>query len=285
MPDPARKTISATEVPALFCESSYLTRWMLYQRLASGVSLDFNEDERMREGRRMQPLIAERTAGELKLAVEQNESDRYISRGFLGCTRDAQIIDPERGPGALEIKCVFDYRTWMDRWHGGSFVPREYEIQLQTQMYVGDGREPFAWGLLAVWVCAHQYYFERAAQESAWQLMSTAAGDFLGDVAAGREPDPLGVPIELPLLAELYPTITGSLLDLRENEEAESLVPKVHTYLSSKATENANKGVAASIRAEFIGLLRGAETLLLPGGSRVSYKKGRIDMWAPEEAP
>ena len=98
-------------------------------------------------------------AEDLKLEVRPNADDTYHRRGLLGCTRDATIICPDRGPGALETKCIFDYRTWMADWGGGAFVPKPHEIQLQQQLLVGDGDDGFAaegspydWGVIAAWV-------------------------------------------------------------------------------------------------------------------------------------
>lgn len=101
-------------------------------------------------GTRLQPLIIEQAARDLKLDVFP--CDTYVRNGNLGCTRDAEIICPDRGPGALEVKAVFDYKTWMREWDGGNSVPRHIEIQHQTQMLVGDGKVPFSWGVIAAWV-------------------------------------------------------------------------------------------------------------------------------------
>src|ERR1700719_3590099 len=167
MPDPNRITLSATEAPALFGASPYLTKFMLYHKFANGENIEKPADERMNWGKLMQPIIIEQVAKERGLEVIPNP-DLYVRRGLLGCTRDATIIAPGIGPGALEIKCVFDYRAWMQKWNGGKTVPREVEIQLQQQMYVGqDGHinqldgQHYLWGLICVWVCADLYYFER----------------------------------------------------------------------------------------------------------------------------
>jgi hypothetical protein len=40
VPDRTLKTISATEAPALFNASPYVTRWMLWQRFANGMDID-----------------------------------------------------------------------------------------------------------------------------------------------------------------------------------------------------------------------------------------------------
>jgi hypothetical protein len=150
-------TISATEAPALFNVSPYVTRWMLYKKFADGVDIDGAEDARMSWGKKLQPLIVAQAAEELRLEVRSNAEDVYHRRGLLGCTRDAEIICPDRGRGALETKCVFDYGVWMRDWAGGKMVPRTHEIQLQQQMLVGDAEHgevgehgpQYDWGVIA----------------------------------------------------------------------------------------------------------------------------------------
>src|SRR6202030_946823 len=122
----------------------YLTKFMLYHKFANGENIEKPADERMNWGKLMQPIIIKQVAQERGLEVIPNMDgatglDTYVRRGLLGCTRDATIIAPGIGPGALEIKCVFDYRVWMQKWNGGKTVPREVEIQLQVQMMVGHG--------------------------------------------------------------------------------------------------------------------------------------------------
>jgi predicted phage-related endonuclease len=210
VPDRTLKTISATEAPALFNASPYVTRWMLWQRFANGMDIDSRADARMNWGRKLQPLILEQVAEEMRLEVRPNNEDAYMRRGLLGCTRDATIICPDRGPGAVETKCVFDYRTWMADWNGGKQPPRHHEIQLQQQMLVGDeGGESYRWGLLVAWVAGELHYFERAPVKDLWAPLYQEAERFFADVQAKREPEPFGAPVELPLLAQLFPTDQG----------------------------------------------------------------------------
>src|SRR5215471_5226736 len=212
MPDPERLTISATEMPALFGASPYLTRWMLYRKFAHGDDTEKAGDSRMDWGKKMQPLIISEVSAERGLEVQPNP-DTYVRRGLLGCTRDATIIAPGVGPGALEIKCVFDHKIWMTKWDGGRTVPREYELQLQQQMFIGetneegttDGGFSYKWGLIAVWVCAEMFYFERRPIVDLWDEMHRKAIGFFSDVSKKREPDPFGVNVELPLLRKLFP--------------------------------------------------------------------------------
>jgi hypothetical protein len=294
MPDPERKTLSATESPALFGASPYLTRWMLFQKFANGENLDKPADERMSWGTKLQPLIIEQVAQERGLEVTPN-NDTYVRRGLLGCTRDATISAPGIGPGALEIKCVFDYRVWMQKWNGGKTVPREVEIQLQQQMFVGYGEpkkgtgiipKSFDWGLIAVWVCADLYYFERAPVLEFWDDLQRRAIGFFSDVKSKREPDPFGASVELPLLAKLFPTEPDKVLDLSADPDHVKTSEKVSMYVHLKSEATGAAANAEKHRVELLALAKDAERVLLPCG--VSYrvkKSGRgktIDPYIPE---
>lgn len=282
MPDPEKKSVSATQASALWNLSPYVTRWMLWQHFANGMSIEPETiDDRIREGKRMQPLVLERAANELRLQVIPND-ESYVRRGQIGCTRDAVIVCPDRGPGALETKCVFDYRTWMTEFGGGAFVPRQMEIQLQVQMLVGDGRDPYEWGVLAIWVAASQFYFERAPMPDLWRDLVTEADKFFEDVATWREPDPFGMPVELPYLEAVYPTKEGTVLDLREREDADLFVDKAKAFLRTRAVANENKKIADAYRAEFIATLKGHELALLAGGGSLRMgKRNRLTVYVP----
>ena len=291
MPDPLKQTLSATESPALFGASPYLTRWMLYQKFANGENLDKPADERMNWGKKMQPLIISQVSSDRGLEVVPNP-DTYVRRGLLGCTRDATIIAPGIGPGALEIKCVFDYRIWMTKWDGGKTVPREVEIQLQQQMFVGygehfGGNEAYAWGLICVWVCADLYYFERKPVPDLWTELERKAIGFFSDVRSKREPDPFGAAVELPLLNKLYPMQPGNVLDLSADPDHVKTSEKVSLYDHLKSEKSGLEANVEKYRVELLALAKDAEYVKLPCG--VSYrvkrvgKAGRtIDAYIPE---
>jgi hypothetical protein len=282
VPDPLKQTLSATQTPALLNASPYFTRWMLWHHFANGMDLGAEENDRIREGRRMQPLVLERAAQELRLAVEQNESNAYVRNGQLGANRDATIICPDRGPGALETKCCFDYAVWMAEWDGGKRVPPHVEIQLQQQMLVGDGEKSFEWGVITVWVAATQHYFERSPQLGLWKRLTDEAADFFMSLYAKVEPDPFGLTIEMGWLEELYPTVPHKTLDLRDDEDAERLTRKASTLLRAKANETANKKVYDALRSEFRAVAKDNETILLPGNAVVRFgARGRIKVTVP----
>jgi hypothetical protein len=299
MPDPLRKTISATQAPALFNVSPYYTRWMLYQHFANGLDLDSGADARMNWGKKMQPLIVEQAAAELALEVRPNAEDTYHRRGLLGCTRDATIICPDRGPGALEIKCVFDYATWMRDWNGGKSVPRQNEIQLQQQMLVGDeAGESYRWGQIAAWVAGELHYFERAPIPELWRRLEQEAAEFWIAVTSKVEPEPFGATVEVPWLTELFPTVKGNALDLSADAAAEDTAQKIADYKYAKGQESAFGRAADLLRAEILALAKDHDEVLLPFGVKVNVSttrmaaqqraasiQKRIKVFVPEKSP
>ncbi len=286
MPDVTRKTISATQASALWNVSPYTTRWMLWQHFAKGVDLDSgSENARMSWGKKMQPLVIQQTAEDMRFDVIPNDEDTYHRRGLLGCTRDATIICPDRGPGALETKCVFDYRTWMADWDGGKSVPRQHEIQLQQQMLVGDD-EPYNWGVIAAWVAGDVHYFERDPIFDLWDKLNDEALAFFKSIDAQDEPDPFGAPIEIEWLTKLLPTERGKVVDLSGDARSLEWSKIASAYVEAKEQENAGKRIAEPLRAKLLGLAKDAEEVWLPGAIRVriggNEKSKRLNVYIPE---
>lgn len=293
MPDPKRQTISATEAPGLFNVSPYVTRWMLWQKFAKDVEIDATEDNRMSWGKKMQPLLIEQAAEDLKLEVHPNEGDVYHRRGLLGCTRDATIICPDRGPGALETKVVFDYRIWMDKWKGGDAPPKEYEIQLQQQMLVGDQcNDPdedfgmYRWGVIAAWVCGDMYYFEREPIFDLWNKINDEAKAFFDSVIQKREPDPFGAPIEIEWLTKLLPVVERKVINLVDDPKGREFVQIAKDYQAAKALERENHKIAEPLRAKLLAIAMDAQEIWLPEMIRVqiggSEKAKRLNIFIPE---
>lgn len=261
MPDPTRKTISASNAAALFDASPYVTRWMLWQYFKNQLPIGGTEDARMSWGTKMQPLLIDQARQDLGVQTWPNPQDRYARRNQLGCTRDAKIIDPDRGPAALETKCVFDYRQWMERWDGGKRPPVDIEIQLQTQMYVGQDGKPWQWGVIATWVCGEMKYFERKAQPALWAELEDRAALFFQSLEANDEPDPFGSPDEVPLLAELYPSIEREEQEIHDVEMAE--IARMFEWHRAKASLHAK--ARDEYKAKVLAMTGDCAVTRLPG--------------------
>lgn len=275
MPDPTKTTLSATQVPALFGKSPWVTRWMLHHHFLGDMPIEKEADARMSWGLKMEPLIVDQAKADLTLEVRpnlgQDGQPLYERRGLLGCTRDAIVIDPSLGPGALETKVVFDYRDWMDTWQGGQVVPPHYELQLQEQMMVGDESGPYKWGVVAVWIAGEVKYFRREPVAEVWAMIEVEAAAFFADLKAGKEPDPLGASIELPLLTAR--PRTGEILDLK-HDVAYAQDLQLYKYLGGQrlAAERAEK----SKKVDILKRLGDASGALCYGGITIEIKKSPV---------
>lgn len=277
MPDVTRKTISATEMAGLLGVSPYVTRWMLYQRFAKGIEAPGPDHNRLDWGTKMEPLLLEQAAVDLRLEVTTNRqpdgSQIYIRRGLLGCSRDADIYDPQRGPGALETKCCFDYKVLMQEWDGGKTPPRQHEIQIQQQMFVGDGEKPYEWGTIALWCGGDMTYFHRKPMPDLWEKFEAEAKAFFDDVAAGREPEPFGSPIEVPLLKQIFDKPTGEVINAVEllgEVEATKLAQRVVDADYQRVQRLAAEKVEEDTKAKLLAILKDADEIDLPQGIRVT---------------
>ncbi len=290
MPDPTLTTISASEAAALFNVSPYVTRWMLWQRFANGMDLDAEADARMTWGTKLEPLILDQAFEDMRLEVrpnrEPNGAQRYFRNGLFGCHRDGDIICPDRGPGAIECKSVFDYRTWMADWGGGKAPPRHVEIQTQVQMMVGDGEQSYQWGVIAAWVAGEVHYFERAPIGDLWKRLWAAAPEFFDAVHAKNEPDPFGATAELPWLNALFPTERGKTIDLTAHPDAPAYIEATVQYRNAKEQEAAGKRTAEPLRAKLLAFIKDADKVLLPEGVRINitpvHNGKRIKVYVPD---
>lgn len=279
MPDPKRKTVSATEASQLLNRSPYGTRFTLYNRFTGRTSeADQKVHSRMTWGLLMQPLIADEFAKAFPhIKLRGFKSRPYIRRDVLGYTGDLIGNSPELGGwGSVEIKCVFDYQVWMRDWNGGDNPPEHYETQLQTQMRVGTGRgEPFQWGVIVAWVGADLYYFWRAPLAKLQDQLASEAGAFLKQVAEEQEPNPLGDPMELEELRDVYPYEEDSVLDLRDDPAAWELMEMCRMLEFHKKRERVSKGAAQHFKAKLVAACHGNQRLLLPGRHIFEAKKSK----------
>jgi YqaJ-like viral recombinase domain len=269
MPDPKKQSVSASQASALFNASPYMTRWMLWQWFA-GKTDELPEPEestRMHWGKELQTPVLYQAERDLKFRIVENMAGPgtavYYRRGLLGATRDATIWDPTRGAGCVEVKCVFDYKVWMDTWGGGERVPKHVEIQLQAGMYVGDGDgEPFGHGLIVVWVCGgNLVFFRRDPARDLWAKLEIEAGRFFASIENNEQPDPFGVPVEIPWLTKLYETRPLSFLDRTGDEE---LHKKLIDFNYHNTEESRHHKLREALRAQLMGVAGDYETVCLP---------------------
>ena len=275
MPDPDDKTISSSELPAILGCSPWSTRWIVAQRFL-GNRLPDRSSNFMDWGVEMQPLILKNTARELAIEIDAND-DLYIRRGMFGYTADGWSNKPDVGRGVIEAKAIFNFQNWMskgdDGWDGGKKMPKYVEIQTQVQMMCGDGERPFQWGLVAAWHDAELHYFNLTPNLEAWAAFERVGAAFLDDVLAGNPGDPFGDPSEMPLIQQLFKTVPGSILDLRNDPRGNSIAHQV-TQFEYHRREHAihEKGLKAC-RNALLAMIKDNEQMVLPFSITVKARR------------
>ncbi len=223
MPDPTRQTVSASQVAALFDCNPYTTKFTLWHEL-NGTAPDMtdNPDERMDWGTRLEPAILKAAAERRNLVLLPNQAQQYTRHATapIGCTEDAEIIDPNRGPGIIEAKNV-DWQRWKEGWTNTA-APPHIELQLQAQLTV----KGCSWGEIACLVGGNELrHYEREHQGDVTGEIIERATAFMQSIRDGAEPDVAGASVEDPFITARWPTADRApALDLMDSPEAAELI-------------------------------------------------------------
>ncbi len=282
MPDSSRKTISASQVAGLFNRSPYNTRWMLYQHFKKAMPLGEagESGDRMDWGNRLEPAILRAVADELRLDVVPNRRYDVMPNLPLGCTRDADLVDPSLGYGVVEVKNVdgLIYRQTWDEEH----APPHIEIQHQAQLMVPHPVHGLpAWGVIAVLVGGNELKILRRTHGKEMQKdIASETIKFFAEVGEGKEPDPLGTERELRGLTWLYPErVPGKIISRYDDEDSAVMVDEYEDIrqrrLELEKTEKA-------LRVKILALGQDGEILNLPRYELTYRKRTRAAMQTAE---
>ena len=181
-----KQDITSTEVSALFGISPYLTEFELWHRKLNAQASPFEENNRMKWGRRLQDAIANGVAEDEGFKVRP--MTEYIRDPDLriGSSFDFAIGDD----GILEIKNVDSY-IFSQQWEyddGDNLeAPPHIEIQVQHQLLL-SGRD-FAY------ICAFKggndpVLIKREPDSDVMAAIEKRAKAFWKSIGEGREPAP-----------------------------------------------------------------------------------------------
>jgi putative phage-type endonuclease len=133
------KDVTSTEVSALFGLSPYSTEFELWHAKKNGIVAPFVENNRVRWGNRLEPVIAQGIAEDHGWTIRKK--DEYVRDTVtrMGASFDYEVKDVDN-VGVLEIKNV-DWKVFKDQWsQDGESVeaPPHIEMQVQHQLDVAD---------------------------------------------------------------------------------------------------------------------------------------------------
>lgn len=285
MPDPTRQTVSASQMPALFDQSPYATRWQLYQEMKNGIAHQTPENEYMEWGTRMQPVLLQWARENLRLDVQPNVGDVYFRHPTLpiGCTDDG-FAREQRGCVKVETKNV-SVQAWRDTWDGGDRVPVHIEIQHQQQLMIPhpEWGPPVAGFIVALVGGNEVKVFQRGPIDDLQAEIGAQALGFFADVAANREP-PLvtGTETENKVLARIFPPSALKkldVLDLRGADNEGEVAQLLSEYSFFRNQKTFSEKAADSCKAKILRLIENAGALRVNG---FELKVSKSDI-APQE--
>jgi len=180
-----RQDVTSTEVAALFGKSPYCTPYELWHRKHDNLEVEYEANERMKWGTRLQDSIA---AG---IAEDQNWPIRKMTEYIrdrelrLGASFDFAV----ESNGILEVKNV-DSLAFRDGWlvDGDNIeAPLQIEFQVQTQLAL-SGRK---WATIGALIGGNRVVLiRREPDRDVIQAIQTKVREFWKSVELHAEPKP-----------------------------------------------------------------------------------------------
>lgn len=276
--------LTSTDVAALFSLSPYKTHFELWWEKKSGERAPFNDNDRVKWGRRLEATVAQGIAEDQGWAVRPMKEYIRLPGTQLGASFDFRVIaslspmpsphqniDPD-GTGwtrddsaddaILEIKTV-DFLAFRDGWtidEGFIEAPPHIEIQVQHQMLVSGLRRAY----IGVMVGGNRIeVIERQADDAVHAGILARAAEFWQSIADGRAPDPV-MPDDAEAVIRMNQFAEpGKLLDARNDSELADLLSEYHDLGRTAADVDERRKV---LKADILIKIGDAEKVLAPGG-------------------
>ncbi len=276
--------VTSTEVAALFGLSKYATPFELWHRKAGNYVVPFEDNERMKWGRRLQDPIAYGIAEDFGVYVAPLKAyGRHDRTPRMGSSFDFEIVGvdhsrsdyrgqladlfKEHGRGVLEIKNV-DLRVYLAEWSededGRPIAPAHIEIQLQHQLEVLG----YDWGVIVALVAGNTpIVIARVRDVAVGSRLCTAVMEFWTSVDRGQEPAP-DFKADAGVIAKLYGYARPeSLYDGTGHAHLNALARQQHALGQQiKALDEDRQ----ALKAEMLTIIGDAEKVLLADGYSIT---------------
>lgn len=267
--------VTSTESAALFGMSPYVTRFDLWHRKKSGAAPEFQTNDRMSWGNRLEAAIAYGIADEQGWQIQPMKDYRRLPAERIGSSFDFEILNHPDGPAHLEIKNV-DYLAYRNGWlvheDGDIEAPAHIELQIQHQMLTSGYPRTFIGALIGG---NKGVVIERLRDEPVIAAIRSKIAEFWKSVDDGIEPPPM-MPEDAEAVIRLNQYAEpGKIVDVTGDENIASIVARIAA--ASKA-EKLAKEDAAVAKAEFLIAIGDAEKVLLNG---YSVSTGTVHDTAP----
>lgn len=275
--------VTASIVGALFGAHEFVTPYELWALKSGRLHNDPEESEPMKRGRLLEP-VAVRLLREMRptwtITHNTGPGDYWRDKDArLGGTPDVLAVDPERGPGIVQIKSV-EAGTYRRKWlDADGLIEPPFWISLQaaTEAYLTGSK----WAAVAPLVIGHGVempiidvplipgVIDRIKDETIafWRM-----------VESGEEPLP-DFSRDASTIERLYAADQGEEIDLSRDNHIFDLIASRHRL---KAAAKDCHAQVEAIDAEIKHKLQGATIGHLPGGRKITWKgQRRAGFWSP----
>jgi predicted phage-related endonuclease len=233
--------------------SPYVTHFELWHRKQSGEQPEFQQNERMRWGNRLEAAIAHGIAEERGWTIEPMKDYWRDPDARIGSSFDFLITNDPDGPAHLEIKNV-DYLAFRNGWlihdDGEIEAPEHIEMQVQHQMAVSGFKKAY----VCAFVGGNRYrVIERHRSERVIAAIRLAVAKFWRSVSKNEPPPPM-MPEDADALIRLHSYAEpGKILDASSDAEIASLVREYQRASLAEKEATEDKQTAKAQLLERIG--------------------------------
>lgn len=266
--------VSSTESSALFGMNPYTTAFELAVLKQSKDTTEYEANERMQWGTRLQRVIAEGIGEDFGVKVRAVSG--YASAGKIGASFDFEIVGFEKkdaenpiledlyeqhGPGVLEIKNV-DSWIFKQQWSevdGQIEAPAHIELQVQHQLECIE-RE---WAAIGVLVGGNrQVLITRMRDHDVGARIRAKVDGFYKMLAKGEMP-PVTLPQDAEVIRKLYGYAeAGSVRDCQQDDHDAALHALVRAHIEATAAKSAAEKHHKSTGAALLMAIGTAEKVL-----------------------
>lgn len=249
--------VTSTEISALFGSSPYMTKAELWYAKQSGLVQDFDANERMVWGTRLQDSIAQGLIEDNDwIGARPMREYMRLPHARMGSSFDWQIGMASGEHAILEIKNV-DGLAFKQGWAETDFgleAPAHIEMQIQHELHVSGLKKLYLGALIGG---NRVVLLERNYDPKIGEAMEAAVCDFWNTITLNTPP-PFNFEQDAALISSLYSTVTKDKV-VAASDRMEQLM-REYKAAAAIATE-ADKAKAAA-RAELITLAGDAEKIL-----------------------
>lgn len=256
--------LTSTDIAALFGISPYCTPYELWHRKRDRINVQFDENERMKWGTRLQDAIAAGIGEEHDWSCRRQTAYFRLPDIRLGTSIDFTAIENSEKDSIiflLEIKNVDSLqflKEWIKNEKGNYEAPYHIEIQVQHQLLVTG--HPF--GYIGVLIGGNRLeLIKRTADKKVHDAILLKAAEFWRSIDENNPPSP-DMEADAGFISKLYGYAEpGKLIDISQDTGLKDLADE---YTKLKGVIKDHDKRCESIKAEVLMKIGDAEKAIHP---------------------